>query len=725
MGKVEANTATFGRASVELDPATGFVLQAASARKLVRYGIAELQYALVLASFCVVAVDPTDVPVTVAVKVSVDGDPGVLIAVVDAFDRTFAVHAIELAADGAAFVIETDEFGASIQVLELRTIEDAIRSVEQLNILGGPSAASEPTRDEAGGDLDRGQDWSIPPDGAFYEPATGGYGDIEPRPPWIARPPGPDRGLRPGPGARPRAATLSPSDEVLAHVLAEMPETSRIDQLVEVKVSLSWLPQAPARDVEHDEAIIPIDPGLPVFVSVSTQGYRLLSRGRRTRTLRLRLSQPKNVVRFKLRAIAPGPAEVSIVVRQRSELPLATLRLTSSIVDGEPTSGLAHAKADARIPDPAVTALPTLRIDESVAGSESSLDIVVQIGTAPAIGSTRTIDKSHVVTQVYEKISALRTRLRKEQGDDETKMSIGLVQLRAIGVELSRTLFSRPVREFLWKHLNELDGLVIQTTGEFDIPWEIVYISNPAHSVDEEPAVVTDQFLGMRGATRWVYNTAMPIHVTVRRGRAKYLCPSYLDPGLSLDFNREEGEFVRRRFHATLVRPGTATEVSKVVTSGFDLLHFGGHGVWTASPPDQRILLAPYRRKAAGPPEAIYSAMDLRRDLPDHAMADPTAPAPMVFLNACDIGRIDTSVAGLGGFPEAFLRGGIGVLLGCSWAVNDRIAGEFVQHFYDALSDSDIAGAVRQARTETLANADLSGLAYVVYSHPHATVDIT
>lgn len=217
------------------------------------------------------------------------------------------------------------------------------------------------------------------------------------------------------------------------------------------------------------------------------------------------------------------------------------------------------------------------------------------------------------------------------------------------------------MRQFLWEHVDELDDLVIQTTGEFDIPWEIVYISDPTRSVAEEPEVIVDHFLGMRGATRWVYNTSLPREVVVRRGRAKYLCPDYKGPGLALSFTREEAALIKSRLHARVVRPGTATAMSQLMANGFDLLHFAGHGVWSDAPPDQRLLLARYRRDHPTAPDTSYPASILRHDLPDaHAPTAANAPG-MVFLNACDVGRIDTSVVGLGGFPEAFLRGGVGV----------------------------------------------------------------
>ncbi|MET0781839.1 MAG: CHAT domain-containing protein, partial [Microbacterium sp.] len=531
------------------------------------------------------------------------------------------------------------------------------------------------------------------------------------------------RGARRAKPRAPGAVEAVPAPiAVPAHAMAEMPATARVGSTVAVKFTLSWLRVAPEPGAIVDDAEITLDPERPVTISISTHGFRLAKGTRRVREVHLRRNRDKEVRWFSLEAVDLGVGEVTIVVRQGHETPLATLRLTPQIVAGAAADGAATANADAVPPDPAVTALPTISIDESLAGGEATLDIAVQIGDLIERGAQRKIDKAVVVADTYEQISTLCARLRNEPDPGE-RMRVGLDELRAIGVGLARKLFSRQVREFLWKHIDELDHLVIQTTGEFDIPWEIVYISDPGDTVDGKD-VNLDQFLGMRGATRWVYNTALPTRVTVGRGRAMYLCPSYRDRRLSLGFTFGEGKLVRSVFKAKVVRPGDAASMTKVISDGFDLLHFGGHGVWTATPPDQRLLLARYRKTGVLPDGSSYSATDLRRDMPARAMVDTNAPAPMVFLNACDVGRLDTSSPGLGGFPEAFLRGGVGVLVGCCWAVDDKIAGRFVHDFYDALKTTDLAGAVSRARRNSLENADLSGLAYVAYAHPHTTVTI-
>jgi hypothetical protein len=97
-----------------------------------------------------------------------------------------------------------------------------------------------------------------------------------------------------------------------------------------------------------------------------------------------------------------------------------------------------------------------------------------------------------------------------------------------------------------------------------------------------------------------------------------------------------------------------------------------------------------------------------------------------VILDASDLGRLPPPDAvGLGGFPEAFLRGGAGAFIGCAWSVGHEPGGRFVDAFSDALlAGGTIASATREARAAAHAAGDLSDLAYTVFAHPEARVRV-
>ncbi|MFH8248821.1 CHAT domain-containing protein [Microbacterium sp. B2969] len=635
---------------------------------------------------------PGDDPI--AVRVVVAGDSSRLVALLlRTQGSTDAVPAAEVGVERALIEFAVTQW-AMVLVLEFADAADAAEAVKRFP---HPDAW-------ALGEGEEGQAWwEVPVQDVFaLESAGMGGGPLE--------------------AEGEIEAEAAPPVQEIGHALAEMPATSRVKEEVVLTVTLSRTRQKPAEGAAHDEAEFAFDPGAPISISVATRGYAFAAGTRRTRVVRLGKGRAKVSPTFRLVAVDPGSAEVTVVIRQRARLPLATLRVLSEIVaDAAPVgAGTAAAEADAKMPDPAMVPLPTISIDESLVGGRSVLEVGVQIGEKHVEGRMAGLPKQAIVADAYDRIAQLRKTLGQTPAAE--RLDIGLRVLRALGVSLSRRLFTPEVRQFLWDNQAELQRVLIQTTGEFDIPWEVIYLSDPSQPVDEVAPDV-DFFLGMRGATRWVYNAALPTTVTVRRAQARYLCPLYRDPHLSLDFPQDEGRLVKKLFRATSVRPGDADAMTKAIVAGFDLFHFGGHGVWMLEPPDQRLLFAAYRETGAPVVGASYSASDLRRDLPDRAMIPQDEPPRMVVLNACDVGRIDTSSIGLGGFPEAFLRGGVGVLIGCSWAVDDHGAGEFIRNFYDALANGTIADAVAAARRQSLADGDVSGLAYVAYSHPDAVLE--
>lgn len=94
---------------------------------------------------------------------------------------------------------------------------------------------------------------------------------------------------------------------------------------------------------------------------------------------------------------------------------------------------------------------------------------------------------------------------------------------------------------------------------------------------------------------------------------------------------------------------------------------------------------------------------------------------PIVFLNACQVGRAGYQLTGIGGFSQAFLRRGAGVFVSSLWSVGDAPARTFAESFYAELKQGrTVAAATRAARTASREAGDATWLAYVVYGDPHA-----
>src|SRR5207245_1202555 len=57
---------------------------------------------------------------------------------------------------------------------------------------------------------------------------------------------------------------------------------------------------------------------------------------------------------------------------------------------------------------------------------------------------------------------------------------------------------------------------------------------------------------------------------------------------------------------------------------------------------------------------------------------------PLVFLNACEVGRLAPALVGVGGFAKAFIDLGASAVVAPLWSVKDSVAGMVAKTFYAA-----------------------------------------
>jgi hypothetical protein len=150
-------------------------------------------------------------------------------------------------------------------------------------------------------------------------------------------------------------------------------------------------------------------------------------------------------------------------------------------------------------------------------------------------------------------------------------------------------------------------------------------------------------------------------------------------------------------------------------TGGYDWLHVASHGNFDAALPDERSVLKLEGQRALAPHHLVGPrvAGHLRRYRPGF------------FLNTCHSGRAGLALTGLGGWAGRLVAMGAGLFLGTLWTVADRAALGFARIFYDRLeSHATVAEALRSARLALHATGDPGWLAYSVYGHPNARVEI-
>jgi len=94
---------------------------------------------------------------------------------------------------------------------------------------------------------------------------------------------------------------------------------------------------------------------------------------------------------------------------------------------------------------------------------------------------------------------------------------------------------------------------------------------------------------------------------------------------------------------------------------------------------------------------------------------------PIVFLNACESGRLGRSLTAWSGWPRTFWDAGAGAFIGTSWPVRDVPARAFCDAFYGSLLNGDtLASAASAGRAAAKAKGDATWLAYKVYGRPAA-----
>ena len=159
--------------------------------------------------------------------------------------------------------------------------------------------------------------------------------------------------------------------------------------------------------------------------------------------------------------------------------------------------------------------------------------------------------------------------------------------------------------------------------------------------------------------------------------------------------------------------PATFVDVRAALASGeYNGWHFSGHGGFRGSDPNRSAIYLE-NKETLTPEDLSGQVSNLGR------------ARPIVFFNACQIGRSAMSLTDIGGWARQFLHAGAGAFIGAYWSIYDQPAYDFAQELYSRLLSSiPIGRAVQQARTAIKPAGDSTWLAYTVFADPLATVRV-
>lgn len=278
------------------------------------------------------------------------------------------------------------------------------------------------------------------------------------------------------------------------------------------------------------------------------------------------------------------------------------------------------------------------------------------------------------------------------------------VDLGVRGTYLMERIVPQGLRELLWSLRKNITSIQIQSEEPW-VPWELCKLFATEDNKTVEGGFLTEEFV----VTRWFLGVAQSTVLSL--SSIGLVVPANVD----LAAAAAEANFIRG-LHSPPDR--TVTDVvaqtvalrNALAGASYDGFHFVGHGQANTGNADRSSLFLEGARKFT--PEDLCGAV-----------ANLRAKRPIVVLNACQVGRSGGStLGGMAGWPQAFIRAGAGVFVGPYWSVGDGSSSRFAEAFYKALLDDrvSVGEAAHRARVAVRQANDPTWLSYVVYAHPEA-----
>ncbi len=285
-----------------------------------------------------------------------------------------------------------------------------------------------------------------------------------------------------------------------------------------------------------------------------------------------------------------------------------------------------------------------------------------------------------------------------------TNKAIAAQKLTAKGDSLFYTLFPPEVRGKLWALKDQITSVLVQSEEPW-IPWELCKLCG-----EENGRVVAGPFFCEAFAiTRWMPGLGLKPKLMLQN--MAVVVPS--DSGLPCASSEREYllSLVQGNRRVTHI-PARFLDLYTALASGeYDCWNFTGHGGYRASDPNRSAIYLE-NRETFKPEQLVGVVTNLG------------ASRPLVFLNACQIGRSGMSLTDIGGWAKQFLFAGAGAFIGPYWSVYDQPACDFAKELYKRLLVGlSIGKAVQEARLAIKATGDSTWLAYTVFADPFATAD--
>jgi Skp family chaperone for outer membrane proteins len=495
-----------------------------------------------------------------------------------------------------------------------------------------------------------------------------------------------------------------PVQETL-YIYAEMDDRVVVNRVTTLEIILSQEELELAIGATSQSGKVEIDNQQPLLIQVVTKTNFVVVDEDRTEVAPPSPHQPQHLY-FDIRATHIGAGEIWVVVRQK-QVSLLTLILKPQIVESKtalPGRSYTYGRI---IESPNLTEpLHQLRIVERRNGLHLTYQYELN---SPILNILSLYESKPITSNRYEYVENLYKEIETRWLTSQNDVEEFAAELRAFGGRLFDDLFPEGLQRQLWEHRQEFKSIMVISTEPF-IPWELVHLKPPKQSYLPEETC----FLGQLGLVRWLHEAGFPPnYLTIKKDRANYIIPHYPIDRYRLPQAEQETKFLEQIFQATPIEP-QLTAVRKALDSGsFDLLHFAGHGQADQDNIANSKLLLEGRIENNKYIHSYLSSTTVEQYFKSNGNR------PMIVLNACQIGREGYTLTGIGGFAQAFLKGGAGVFVGSLWSVGDKPARIFTETLYSGLNEGlTLSEATIRARQQAQQAGDSTWLAYTVYGHP-------
>lgn len=294
---------------------------------------------------------------------------------------------------------------------------------------------------------------------------------------------------------------------------------------------------------------------------------------------------------------------------------------------------------------------------------------------------------------------------------DETGADQLVAELNGAGLSLfdaSPDIF----KEVFWKLVDAgapLRSIAIVSAEPY-FPWELMIPRRFSEGISEE----RDSPLGVDfNIGRWIDPSVIAPLWKISLSDSYVIAPNY-NGDRDLQAAAAEAEMVLSHYKGALIKPASFTQIKQtLLNEARSLIHFICHG--ESGGVGQTLRLEGADILTATGLIGIKGLGAIMR-----------SKRPVIFLNACEVGRTNPALVGVGGFAPAFIQLGASAVIAPLWSVSDNIAHDIAQEFYRSVRDnpnipfSQIFSRIRAKAYDEVSGRDTYA-AYCFFGDPLAS----